>query len=108
MDIEQLKLILDVVSQAGEGAFWVALFWLGKGYFVPLVWLTLFIILIRFGRYVVLDGNKRLKLAKEAKRALDTVQNEMNANFDDSFSWNLEADLGRLVKIIRDAGDKND
>lgn len=34
MDIEQFKLMMEAVSAAGEGAFWVAILWILKGYFI--------------------------------------------------------------------------
>lgn len=36
MDIEQLKLILETVNAAGEGAYTIALLWLFKSYFETL------------------------------------------------------------------------
>lgn len=33
MEIEQLKLIIDLARDAGEGVFWIAILWLGQGYF---------------------------------------------------------------------------
>jgi hypothetical protein len=38
MDVEQLKLILDVVRDAGVGAWWIALIWIAKPYFAIAVW----------------------------------------------------------------------
>ena len=37
MDIEQLKLVLEMVGTATEGAMWFAFAWLAKGAFVDLV-----------------------------------------------------------------------
>jgi hypothetical protein len=37
MDIEQLKLVLEMVGTATEGAMWFAFAWLAKGMFVDLV-----------------------------------------------------------------------
>lgn len=41
MDIEQLKLVLEAANTAGEGAFVIALMWIGKAYFGQLVSLIL-------------------------------------------------------------------
>lgn len=46
MDIEQLKLILDVVSSAGEGAYTIALIWALTGVVIPLVWAAVVVVLI--------------------------------------------------------------
>ena len=46
MDIEQLKLILDVVSSAGEGAYTIALIWALTGVVIPLVWAAVVVELI--------------------------------------------------------------
>jgi len=37
MDIDQLKLILETVGGAGEGAFLLALFLIGRGYFIAIL-----------------------------------------------------------------------
>ncbi len=42
MDIEQLKLVLEMVGTATDGAMWFAFAWLAKGAFVELVGWGLF------------------------------------------------------------------
>jgi hypothetical protein len=37
MDIEQLKLILEALGNASDGAFTIAIMWIAQGYFVPLL-----------------------------------------------------------------------
>lgn len=37
MDIEQLKLVIDMLSNAGEGVFWIAILWIAKGYFIGML-----------------------------------------------------------------------
>ena len=37
MDIEQLKLVIAMLSNAGEGIFLITILWIGKDYFVTLV-----------------------------------------------------------------------
>ena len=46
MDIEQLKLILETVGAAGEGAFVIALLWIAKGYFTAALGFTVIPIVI--------------------------------------------------------------
>jgi hypothetical protein len=41
MDIEQLKLVLEMVGTATEGAMWFAFAWLAKGAFVDFAWWSL-------------------------------------------------------------------
>ena len=38
MDVEQLQIIVDAMQQAGEGAFWIAVLWLGQGYLAIFLW----------------------------------------------------------------------
>lgn len=49
MDIEQLKLILDTVGNAGEGTYTLGVLYILKGYFYGLVWLGIFWLLARIG-----------------------------------------------------------
>jgi hypothetical protein len=46
MDIEQLKLILETMSNAGEGAWWIALVWVVKPYFIAMIWATTVLVLV--------------------------------------------------------------
>ena len=37
MDIEQLRLILNLIGAAGDGAFWVFAIWMGKDIFLSIL-----------------------------------------------------------------------
>lgn len=39
MDIEQLKLVLDLARGAGQGAVLIAILYICKGYFVTVAWI---------------------------------------------------------------------
>lgn len=47
MDIEQLKLILETMGSAGQGAFWFGLLWLSKGIVITGLWIGVIIYTLR-------------------------------------------------------------
>lgn len=57
MDIEQLKMILETLSAAGEGAFALSVLWLLQGYFSTLISFGMVIIVvsgcIRFTKMII-------------------------------------------------------
>jgi hypothetical protein len=46
MDIEQLRLILDTLRDAGQGAWWIALLWVAKPYFAITVWASVLVTVV--------------------------------------------------------------
>jgi hypothetical protein len=46
MNTEQLKMILDLLRDAGVGAWWIALLYIMKSYFFTLVWSGTIVIII--------------------------------------------------------------
>ncbi len=63
MDIEQLKLILEMVSGLGDSAFTVALFWIGKYFLSMLLKYALFFFIVYklFNFFYSLITNSSLK-----------------------------------------------
>lgn len=43
MDIEQLKLILETVNAAGEGAYSIAIFWIARELLIGVLWWAAFV-----------------------------------------------------------------
>ena len=37
-EFEIIQRLFDMVGAAGDGAFWLAIFWLGQGYFTAILW----------------------------------------------------------------------
>lgn len=56
MDIEQLRLILDLVRDAGEGAYVIALLWVLRDYFTFTVFMAVFCGSLR-GGYLLLRNH---------------------------------------------------
>lgn len=64
MDMEQFLILFDTLNKAGEGAWPLALLWIGKSYFIVLVMAVLIIVVARMiVRAGVMDGvaTKQLK-----------------------------------------------
>jgi len=68
MNIEHLKLILDTVNNAGEGAFTLGILWMLQGYFVPLTWLLGIVIFIVFVTKMFAPVLKHNAFANEARK----------------------------------------
>lgn len=65
MDIEQLKLILEALEGVGEGAWWIALLWIAKGYFTAILTAAVFIALAAVGARVTMALNKNHNLVMQ-------------------------------------------
>ena len=66
MDIEQLKLILETLGNAGEGAMMFALLWLGKNYLGMLLMFSLLFYIARFVSTFFLNIQFAYVAAREA------------------------------------------
>jgi hypothetical protein len=55
MDIEQLKLILETIGAAGDGALWFGILWLSKGIIITMLWLALimYVMKIKFSPFML-------------------------------------------------------
>ena len=71
MDIEQLKLILETISKAGEGAFIIAIMWMIKGYLVPILIFTAVLICSKWSVGIIANA---IKQDRETQSFLDTVR----------------------------------
>ena len=55
MGVEELKLILETLENAGQGAWWIALLWVLKGYFSMLTFTLVCIYALRVGYSTILQ-----------------------------------------------------
>jgi hypothetical protein len=101
MDIQQLQMILDAASAAGEGAFWIALMWLGVGYFKTLSWLIALGILCWFGGRAVAKINECCAATTAATNALRVIGNEMKQKTGKKWHFSVPSDLEAVVEAIR-------
>lgn len=106
MDIEQLKLILEMVGAAGEGAKDLALVFVAvgfaKGLVAPIATVTIFVIAAGLVRYGV-DKNCVFELEKiRAKRLVDL--NYYRLHYPHTSRGDAEAALG-VTKDEKDVGE---
>ena len=59
-ELEVMEHLINMLGGAGEGAFWIALAWIGQGYFSPLIGAFVFFVMLymvyRFATRIVLQS----------------------------------------------------
>lgn len=95
MDIEQLKLIIDALNNAGEYSFWLALVWLGSDYFNTFLtfaglmiatFLTYKAIMMGIASSITHSGVQELSGtivhdSQSANKAIEIVRNKVKGNY---------------------------
>jgi|GEM_PF-3168688 len=82
MDIEQLKLILETLAAAGDGAMTFALLWLAKEFLIGLGCLVGFVWLANSGLRIVAHNARWERIANEANTTLPLSKYDTNAICD--------------------------
>lgn len=93
MDIEQLKLVLEAVGNATDSAAWVAVMWVGMGYFRVLVLAATWTVVV----CVVAKATQAIVLAVSGS-GLDGVMKQVNCSWD---SW-YGPDRARFMNWINE------
>jgi len=80
MDIEQLKLILETLEGAGEGAYTMGLLWVVKSYFLGILWASVVLVVFRWvcvliGKSIEAETNKDM-----AYRRLEGLAGDMGVH----------------------------
>ena len=96
MDIEQLKLILEAVSAASEGAFWIAIIYLGTDIFETVLWFCFGIAFLYAFHKLIMTMSGHAGIAELAKKITN----------DRTWRWDYDPDVQKLHSWIRDKMDK--
>lgn len=64
MDIEQLKLILDIIKDTSNSALWIAIAWIAKGYFTSIMWFMFGLITLRYAFILATQDSFEYLLSK--------------------------------------------
>ena len=85
MDIEQLKLILETLEAAGEGAFWIALLWIGKGYFLGTLFAAVFITFVGLGYKLIKRNIDACTDEAQFRGIVEDAANLSRGSYTDSY-----------------------
>lgn len=96
MDIEQLKLILDVISDVGDGAFIIGLLWILKGYFSGVLFSAVVLIIAYWTIRAVRFINAREQFFNEIRPVVKILMK------DSSWHEAYVGDLSAFSKWIRE------
>ncbi len=113
MEIEHLQMIIDAMKDATEGAFWLAVMWIGKSYGSGLAWLLVAVIAALTTRVVVKtlsDGaveksrnkDERAKEKSDCAQAFASMRREDPEYKKDGFhsDYIMDHDLQRIRSIF--------
>lgn len=67
MDIEQLRLIMEMVGSAGQGAFIIALLWVGENIILAIVWIMF---ITWFGKTIIVPLIARVSFVSQIKEVM--------------------------------------
>jgi len=105
-ELEILERIIDMLTGAGEGAFWIAIAWIGQGYFVPILVVASVLVLAVLVAHLIRDVLVQKSVTAGAWEDL-----RREAGINECWSWSvlseekrraiLSEDKRRVMELVR-------
>ena len=106
MDMEQLKMILEFASEAGVGAFWLALLMILKGYFIGAVFASVALFIVHSISKCTTEcsiAESESTAQKSAAKNEAYLEQIMSAAGETRTTWYYHQTVPKVVDLLRSA-----